>query len=94
MAVSVFDKRDTGTGQPPSPVRAGSNTPSDKFLTIQEVGERLNLCRTTIWRLMNQHGLRFVRFGGTRRIREQDLEAWIERHSVNLNSSKDGHTKD
>ena len=70
------------------------NTNADKFLTIQEVGERLNLCRTTIWRLMNQHGLRFVRIGGTRRIREQDLEAWIERHSVNLNSNKDGHTED
>ena len=90
----MFDKRNAGTGPPLSPVRAGMNTPADKFLTIQEVGERLNLCRTTIWRLMNQHGLRFVRIGGTRRIREQDLEAWIERHSVNLNSSKDGHTKD
>jgi hypothetical protein len=43
---------------------------------------------------MNQHGLRFVRIGGTRRIREQDLEAWIERHSVNLNSNRDGHTED
>ncbi|MGD0061762.1 MAG: helix-turn-helix domain-containing protein [Verrucomicrobiia bacterium] len=69
------------------------NRQADKFLTIKEVGERLNLCRTTIWRLMNQHGLRFVRIGGTRRIREQDLEAWIERHSVNLNCNKDGHTQ-
>jgi hypothetical protein len=43
---------------------------------------------------MNQHGLRFVRIGGTRRIREQDLEAWIERHSVSLNANKDGHTED
>ena len=90
----MFDKRDAGTGQPLSPVRAGINAPAGKFLTIQEVGERLNLCRTTIWRLMNQHGLRFVRIGGTRRIREQDLEAWIERHSVNLNSNKDGHRDD
>ena len=88
----MFDKRDSGALPRPSPVRAGLDTPSDKFLTIQEVGQRLNLCRTTIWRLMNQHGLRFVRIGGTRRIRERDLEAWIERHSVNLNCNKDGHT--
>ena len=90
----MFDKRDAVTGPSQSPARLGMNTPADKFLTIREVGERLNLCRTTIWRLMNQHGLRFVRIGGTRRIREQDLEAWIERHSVNLNSNKDGHTDD
>jgi excisionase family DNA binding protein len=73
---------------------AEMNTQSGKFLTIQEVGERLNLCRTTIWRLMNQHGLRFVRIGGTRRIREQDLEMWLERHSVSLNTNKDGNAED
>jgi excisionase family DNA binding protein len=59
---------------------------SQKFLTIQEVCDRLNLSRTTIWRLMNQHGLKFVRIGGARRIREQDLEMWLERHTVSLNS--------
>ena len=89
----MFDKRGAVTEPSQSPSRVGMNTKADRFLTIQEVGERLNLCRTTIWRLMNQHGLRFVRIGGTRRIREQDLEAWIERHSVNLNSNKDGHTE-
>jgi hypothetical protein len=43
---------------------------------------------------MNQHGLRFVRIGGARRIRERDLEMWIERHSVSLNSDKDGNAED
>jgi excisionase family DNA binding protein len=90
----MFDKRNTGAEPAPSPVRAGMNAPSDKFLTIQEVGERLNVCRTTIWRLMNQHGLRFVRIGGTRRIREQDLETWLERHSVSRNGGKNGDTED
>jgi excisionase family DNA binding protein len=70
------------------------NASSDKFLTIQKVGERLNLSRTTVWRLMNQHGLRFIRIGGARRIREQDLEIWLERHSVTLNADKDGRTED
>jgi excisionase family DNA binding protein len=67
---------------------------SQKFLTIQEVCGRLNLSRTTIWRLMNQHGLCFVRIGGTRRIRARDLETWLERHSVNLNTDKDGNAED
>lgn len=59
---------------------------SQKFLTILEVCERLNLSRTTVWRIMNQHGLRFVRIGGARRIRERDLETWLEQHTVNLAS--------
>ena len=62
------------------------NTTSKSFLTIQEVCTRLNLSRTTVWRIMNQHGLRFVRIGGARRIREQDLESWLEQHTVNLSS--------
>ena len=60
---------------------------SQKFLTIQEVCDRLNLSRTTVWRIMNQHGLTFVRIGGARRIREQDLESWLEQHTVNLGSN-------
>jgi excisionase family DNA binding protein len=59
---------------------------SKNFLTIQQVCDRLNLSRTTVWRIMNQHGLRFVRIGSARRIREQDLESWLEQHTVNLNT--------
>jgi len=58
-----------------------------KLLTIQEVCSRLNLSRTTIWRLMNQHGLRFIRIGGARRIRDCDLETWLEKHTVSLRSA-------
>ena len=86
----MFDKRDAGT-EPPGEARIYE--PTDKFLTIRVVGERLNLSRTTIWRLMNQHGLRFVRIGGTRRIRESDLEGWLERHSVSLKGGTNGNTE-
>ena len=61
-----------------------TDTDSPKFLTIQQVCDRLNLSRTTVWRIMNQHGLRFVRIGGARRIREQDLESWLEQNTVSL----------
>lgn len=90
----MFEEREARSVPLASPVKAEINAPSDKFLTIQKVGERLNLSRTTIWRLMNQHGLRFVRIGGARRIRERDLETWIERHSVSLNADKDDNAKD
>ena len=92
--MSVFEGRDARSAPLASPVRAEINATSDNFLTIQKVGERLNLSRTTILRLMNKHGLRFVCIGGARRISEQDLEMWIERHSVSLNTDKDGNAED
>ena len=62
-----------------------ANGTSQGLLSIQEVCGRLNLSRTTIWRLMNQHGLKFIRIGGARRIRERDLELWLEKHTVSVN---------
>jgi len=59
---------------------------ASKLLTIQDVCRRLNLSRTTIWRLMNQHGLKFIRIGGARRVRESDLESWLEKHTISLSS--------
>ena len=59
----------------------------ERFLTIQEVCSRLNVSRTTVWRLMHEHGLRAIRVGGLRRIREHDLEIWLERHCTSGNGS-------
>jgi excisionase family DNA binding protein len=58
---------------------------SERFLTIQDVCNRLNVSRTTIWRLMHEHGLRAIRVGGIRRIREHDLLVWLEQHSTSGN---------
>ena len=59
--------------------------PTDRILTIKDVCKRLNVSRTTVWRLMHEHGLRFIRVGGLRRIREHDLVIWLERHSTSGN---------
>ena len=61
---------------------------TERFLTIQEVCNRLNVSRTTVWRLMHDHGLRVIRLGGIRRIREHDLEVWLERHCTSGNGSQ------
>jgi len=65
-------------------------TVAERFLTIQEVCDRLNVSRTTVWRLMNEHGLRAIRVGGLRRIRGHDLEVWLERHCTSANGSRGG----
>jgi excisionase family DNA binding protein len=59
---------------------SGTEAATERFLTIQDVCNRLNVSRTTVWRLMHEHGLRAIRIGGIRRIREHDLEVWLERH--------------
>ncbi len=56
---------------------------TERFLTIQEVCDRLNVSRTTVWRLRHDHGLRVMQVGGISRIREHDLLVWLERHSTN-----------
>ncbi len=62
-----------------------SRSVDERFLTIQDVCNRLNVSRTTVWRLMQEHGLRVVRVGGIRRIRQHDLEVWLERHCTGGN---------
>jgi excisionase family DNA binding protein len=58
---------------------------AERLLTIQDVCDRLNVSRTTVWRLMHEHGLRVIRVGGIRRIREHDLVVWLERHCTSSN---------
>ena len=62
--------------------------PSESFLTIKDVCNRLNVSRTSVWRMLHEHGLRAVRVAGITRIREQDLETWLERHSTSGNAGK------
>jgi excisionase family DNA binding protein len=59
--------------------------PTEKILTIKDVCKRLNVSRTTVWRLTHEHGLRVIRVGGLRRIREHDLVIWLERHCTSGN---------
>ena len=63
-----------------------ASTSSGRFFTISEVCDLLRVSRTTVWRIMNQQGLRVIRVGGMKRIREHDLEMWIERHSTTHDS--------
>lgn len=52
----------------------------ERLLRIPEVAARLSLSRTTVYELMTRGELPSVAVGGTRtrRIREADLDAWIQ----------------
>ena len=58
------------------------NAAGDKFLTMTDVGQRLQCSRTTVWRLVNERGLRVIRSGGLVRVRESDLDGWLAKHST------------
>ena len=66
---------------------ATPTTTNERLLTLKEVAERLQISRVTCWRLYAEHGLRVVRIGKAIRVRENDLQAWLEKNS-SVNESK------
>ncbi len=56
-----------------------------RFLRIKEVAERLGVCQATAYQLCARRKLAHVRVGtgrGTIRVKEQDLDEFIERETV------------
>ncbi len=54
----------------------------EQLLRVSDVGKRLSLSRPTLYRLMENGTLPYVRFGRSRRIKESDVAALIERNTV------------
>jgi excisionase family DNA binding protein len=52
----------------------------ERFFKFKEVQERFAVSRSTLWRWTAERGLRVVSVGGVTRIRESDLQAFLERH--------------
>lgn len=84
---TMANREDRTTSDPATEGEALSETlmVAERLLTIQDVCDRLNVSRTTVWRLMHEHGLRVIRVGGIRRVREHDLVVWLERHCASGN---------
>lgn len=55
---------------------------SERFLTLSEVRSVLKVSRATLWRWTAEHGLKVVRVGDVVRIRESDLQAFLNRHET------------
>ena len=52
-----------------------------QLLTMAQVGSRLQCSRTSVWRAVNEGGLRSIKFGALRRVRVSDLENWLAKHA-------------
>ena len=61
------------------------NPPSlkDRFLKLKDVQNLLGVSRSTVWRWHAERGLKVVTVGAVTRIRESDLQAFLERHESN-----------
>lgn len=53
---------------------------TEQFLKLSEVQAMLAVSRSTLWRWIAEKGLKVVRVGHVTRIRESDLQAFLERH--------------
>jgi excisionase family DNA binding protein len=54
----------------------------DRFLRLKEVQKRLDVSRSTVWRWHAERGLRVVSVGGVVRIRERDLQEFLDKHGT------------
>jgi len=52
----------------------------ERFLKLKDVQSRFGVSRSTVWRWHAERGLRVVSVGGITRIRESDLQAFVEQH--------------
>ena len=50
----------------------------NRLLDVNETATRLGIGRTTVFRLIREGTLQSVKLGALRRIRESDLEAYID----------------
>ena len=51
-----------------------------QFLKLKDVQDKFAVSRATVWRWHAERGLRVVKVGGMVRIRENDLNEFIEKH--------------
>lgn len=49
----------------------------DNLLTVQELSNKLKLSKTSIFRLIKNHGLPFIKLSGSLRFNESQIESWI-----------------
>lgn len=57
---------------PPRPKRKA-------FLSVREVAEELGISERSAWRLVEQGELPVHEFGGSTRVKREDLDAYVER---------------
>ena len=53
---------------------------TDRFFKLKDVQDRFGVSRSTVWRWHTERGLKVVCVGSVTRVRESDLNEFVERH--------------
>jgi excisionase family DNA binding protein len=53
-----------------------------KFLTVKEVSQYIGIAPDTIYKMISQRRIPFVKFGRLRKFDQGAIEAWIKQQSV------------
>ena len=54
----------------------------ERFLKLAEVRRMFGVSRSTVWRWQAEKGLRVLNVGGVVRVRESDLNKFLNRHET------------
>ena len=68
-------------------------TASERLLTLKNICERLQISSVTGWRLYSERGLKVIHIGRAIRVRESDLQAWLEKNSSGGDNGAEGTTQ-
>lgn len=68
-----------------------TSTPaSERLLTPKQLCERLQISRVTGWKLTAERGLKCIHIGRSVRIRESDLQAWLQKNTTAAGAAEGG----
>jgi excisionase family DNA binding protein len=56
--------------------------PTERFLTVQEVADLMRVSTMTVYRLIKSGDLRAARVGRSYRLREAEVESYLDRGSA------------
>ncbi len=54
----------------------------DAFVRVSEVARRLGICRSSVYKLLEEGEMAYVQIRGTKRIPEEALEAFLWKNMV------------
>ena len=72
----------TADNAPPVRSPSPAAVPDERLLNTRELMEFMNLSRTKVWDLVNNHGLPAFRVGGDYRYLRSEVLAWLQQYRV------------
>jgi excisionase family DNA binding protein len=69
-----------------------SDNPNRRFLDVREAAEYLGLATSTLYTMVSQRRVPFVKIGRRTKFDREKIESWIAQHSVKPTRTKEGLT--